>query len=200
MSALADEVKGWQGLRKLRDVVKYVGLLIAGPCRRGPSRPWACHSEDDASGGTNVEDNGHARKHPLVRNGLRAQLCREHIIRTARRHAVRGTAVHVLVHLVGLRTRFAVDDRHGREHLLRPRVLQRVGRRVPAGTLKEHSGAVCTILRMAVHLLRLPFRNIGVDRQLVELKALILARQLLDGCQEALRVEEPGDVHNLRNV
>mmetsp|Transcript_4918 Transcript_4918/g.13643 ORF Transcript_4918/g.13643 Transcript_4918/m.13643 type:complete len:214 (-) Transcript_4918:607-1248(-) len=149
---------------------------------------------------SDVEDNRHTTKHPLVGDLFRAKLCEEHKVGAPRRHCVRGAIVNVFIDLVVGEASLATNNWQLHEHFLWPGIIHARTNGVPPRTFEKHASHEGALLRHIGYLLHLSFGHVRVHQQLVKLQPLKLAAQLLDGSQETLRIEEHGQVNNLGNV
>ena len=134
---------------------------------------------------------------------LSLEISWEHVSHTSHLCLVDWALVKVLLFLASLWewSSAALDNWHDREVLLRSRVLKLTDLSVPSSTLDLEAPDVGTVFAgwkcfVPVEVLE----DVGLDVQLVELGALFLSVDLLNGSQEGLRVEqsvEEGDVRDL---
>mmetsp|Transcript_13283 Transcript_13283/g.36566 ORF Transcript_13283/g.36566 Transcript_13283/m.36566 type:complete len:253 (+) Transcript_13283:100-858(+) len=163
----------------------------------GGSTPLIEYGSD---GNANIQDDGHAREHPLGSRLLRPQLGGKHEVRPSRGHAVGRTYVNIFLLAVTDHGCLAVHNRHLEEHLFRFRVLKCACVHVPTCTFQKHTSYKRTLTSRGVYLLHITLRHLCVNLKFVELQLLLLATKLLDGCQKTLWIEQFGNVHNLGNI
>ena len=149
-----------------------------------------------------VEDQRHTSENPLLRWSLGLQLSCKHIRGAALLRLVRRTLVDALLLLALLRDqgRLAVDNWHDRELLLGERLVQHAERGLPARTLHVQSEDVGAFARLALDLVDHLLLDVRLDEELVELVLVRARRDLLDGREEGLRVEEAVQERDLRNL
>mmetsp|Transcript_10302 Transcript_10302/g.22116 ORF Transcript_10302/g.22116 Transcript_10302/m.22116 type:complete len:1096 (-) Transcript_10302:3570-6857(-) len=144
-----------------------------------------------------IQEHAHARQRPLDPAVLALELRGEDLLPEARLGRVHGAHVRVLhlglVHRDGPHE----DDGHGAEQVLGLAVIQHTRLVVPAAALQREAVDEGAVAAGRVDLVGLLLRHLRHHHRLVQRPVVAARRRLHHGRQEGLRVEQPGQPHDL---